>query len=474
MAQETVTEVSEARLHLLLLPRELRDLIIHELRLENALTSLARACKQLRYEIQSRFLDLPQALRNQVITQVGRCCDLTPLARTCRRLRFEVFQLLPGRQIVSRGGSSIDCWRAKSDFRWSVHIDHLHIIAEPWLSPAACLRFRVKWRYTAMASYGRRHKGLQCGPFISDWVISDLTSTMARPIYWLRYPEKMTISFITPRHMNWLAAIFILRAKLIDICQVMHIMAKSHRHGITMWGGIACFKIHFREAFDRRRCTSFWHHRFPVSASGDKDLRLYFYESIMLPLFACHPFYPNALAFDFEPRRRQSNFHSTHCSWPLRRRYHGVRELFDTLVYSWLDSRRKNRPARWDDFDNVLNCLEDLYRHSGQYLAQTGGPQAAELAAHLLHRRSALRGSHNPFSGCIWALPSAPNSSQGDEDRRPRRCNAEDNAEVRQYLLWARDWFLQSEPLGRMSSQAQHLLVTDPALDDAMDASSDE
>lgn len=312
----------------------------------------------------SRLLGLPQELRDLIYNHVAVDGDLSSLLHACSDFRTSALGRLPGANMIDYYHTPDQQLREQIENK--LYVCKVNIIAEPWYSSESSLKFEVKWRVLKNGGPVGRTR-------ISQWTVRDLSSPMARYIYWYRPDNDVQVTFEPATSGCFTGALMILRAKLFDICQVLkHIKPKSTngylRHDLS---------IHFRGGKDshgrlrksfwemrpgRRYSCKRWHHerkgQWPSVAERRQALKrytcrnktLHFYETLMLPLlFNGHGWIAWRLTFDIEPPNKRTSlmdwlldlewapFHV----WSDSSDYLGPRALFDATVSLYIEHRRQ-------------------------------------------------------------------------------------------------------------------------------------
>lgn len=282
---------------------------------------------------------------------------------------------------------------------------------------------------------------------------------MARYIYFYR-PEAISITFEAATTGYFPFALSILRAKVFDICRILTYMMGQGR-----WSRTRALSIRFRGGKDPDRPElprkSFWEMRprmilpkwivlydkragkIVKKSKQGRESYPFFYECLMLPLFSCYPWIPNAVYFDSEPAKRHSSFFEKNVGDNDGQvEYFGFQELFKMAVAYHKYRRRAKRVDYYDEclleFDNVMDRFGSFTNCMSGFLdVEVRCREADQLQDYLLRMRRAH--TCNPFAGPWEESPTQEKSKKLRGNLIPWRCWGEDSTMREQYIQWALD-----------------------------------
>lgn len=409
---------------------------------------------------------LPRELRDQIYDELAKDEDLSSFMHTCREFREAALCRMPGAAVIDYAHATDK--RVQERIKRRLAITCVNMVAEPWYSSGSCLRIEVEWRVLKR----RGQQGTSC------WTIRDLSSPMARYIYWYR-PNYTQITFEAATSGYVLGALMILRAKVFDICQILSKMEPAY--GRPYISKSIC--VHFcggkdLECPDRLR-KSFWEMRPGTNFSTRRAIRdarydgkvlkrryhqaredfPYFYECLMLPLFSCKPWIPSCLRFDMKPARNRSSFFGFNGQYGrpeiTKTVYYGAQELFDlTGWYYFAYLRRKGyrnpeseteedesdeyyHDDRWWNIDSVLDPLDTFSKEAPNFLKGIVCRETTELRAYLLRMTQAL--SHSPFASSSKPVPRLQKKRTSTHRSRDWPFRGKDTSLRSAYINWAED-----------------------------------
>ncbi|XDG05724.1 hypothetical protein ABKA04_005339 [Annulohypoxylon sp. FPYF3050] len=337
------------------------------------------------------LLGLPREVRDIMLNFLAEEEDLTALSQTCRQLRAEVFARMPGGNIVNYGQPQDDK-SLRDQIQQSIQASSMTLIAEPWYSSGSALKIALAWTPRDGSTKVRD----------SRWTIRDLSSPMARYIYWYR-PETITIEFEAPTRGHMLLALLILRAKVFDICRILKYMLEVSPDNFTEQLVVA-----FRGGKDPSRPwlprKSFWEMRPTIFDSARqfaraarwqgkamkksqqfRDFFPYFYECLMLPLFSNGSWMPTLLQFDLDPTNRRCSFVELGQSSTVPK-YQGHRKLFEVARHISIHSPKSRRYYSFPSGPSFYKVITSLYVFNGvvdSFLHGAKGREADQLRAYL-------------------------------------------------------------------------------------------